>query len=189
MPRILGKDCYETTDAILAENDPEAKVACIGPAGENLVLFACVMNDKHRAAGRTGGAVMGSKNLKAIAVRGTGGVKIADREAFLEALRKARKNSGASCFWWGLPTYGTNVLVNVINSVGALPTRNFKEAWFEGADKISGETMASTILLRNKACASCASACGRVTRLWERLAKGLSTKQSGLMVHNVAWTT
>ncbi|NLI43295.1 MAG: aldehyde ferredoxin oxidoreductase, partial [Synergistaceae bacterium] len=129
---LWGKDCYETTDAILAENDPEAKVACIGPAGENLVLFACVMNDKHRAAGRTGvGAVMGSKNLKAIAVRGTGGVKIADREAFLEALRKARKKiaehpvSGG-----GLPTYGTNVLVNVINSVGALPTRNFKEAWF-----------------------------------------------------------
>ncbi|MGB4436693.1 MAG: aldehyde ferredoxin oxidoreductase N-terminal domain-containing protein, partial [Acetomicrobium sp.] len=87
---LWGKDCYETTDAILAENDPEAKVACIGPAGENLVLFACVMNDKHRAAGRTGvGAVMGSKNLKAVAVRGTGGVKIADREAFLEALRKA----------------------------------------------------------------------------------------------------
>ena len=171
---LWGKDCYETTDAILAENDPEAKVACIGPAGENLVLFACVMNDKHRAAGRTGvGAVMGSKNLKAVAVRGTGGVKIADREAFLEALRKARKKiaehpvSGG-----GLPTYGTNVLVNVINSVGALPTRNFKEAWFEGADKISGETMASTILLRNKACASCASACGRVTKAMGEIGEG-----------------
>ena len=171
---LWGKDCYETTDAILAENDPEAKVACIGPAGENLVLFACVMNDKHRAAGRTGvGAVMGSKNLKAIAVRGTGGVKIADRESFLEVLRKARKKiaehpvSGG-----GLPTYGTNVLVNVINSVGALPTRNFKEAWFEGADKISGETMASTILLRNKACASCASACGRVTKAMGEIGEG-----------------
>ncbi|MFY9430539.1 MAG: aldehyde ferredoxin oxidoreductase family protein [Acetomicrobium sp.] len=171
---LWGKDCYETTDAILAENDPEAKVACIGPAGENLVLFACVMNDKHRAAGRTGvGAVMGSKNLKAIAVRGTGGVKIADRESFLEVLRKARKKiaehpvSGG-----GLPTYGTNVLVNVINSVGALPTRNFKEAWFEGADKISGETMASTILLRNKACSSCASACGRVTKAMGEIGEG-----------------
>jgi aldehyde:ferredoxin oxidoreductase len=171
---LWGKDCYETTDAILAENDPEAKVACIGPAGENLVLFACVMNDKHRAAGRTGvGAVMGSKNLKAIAVRGTGGVKIADRESFLEVLRKARKKiaehpvSGG-----GLPTYGTNVLVNVINSVGALPTRNFREAWFEGADKISGETMASTILLRNKACASCASACGRVTKAMGEIGEG-----------------
>ena len=119
------------------------------------------------------GAVMGSKNLKAIAVRGTGGVKIADREAFLEALRKARKKiaehpvSGG-----GLPTYGTNVLVNVINSVGAMPTRNFKEAWFEGADKISGETMASTILLRNKACASCASACGRVTKAMGEIGEG-----------------
>jgi len=58
----LGKDSYETTDALLSETDPEAKVACIGPAGERLVLFACIMNDKHRAAGRTGvGAVMGSK--------------------------------------------------------------------------------------------------------------------------------
>ena len=122
----LGKGLYETTDAILAENDPEAKVACIGPAGENLVLFACVMNDKHRAAGRTGvGAVMGSKNLKAVAVRGTGGVKLPTREAFLEALRKARKNKEHPVSGGGLPTYGTNVLVNVINSVGALPTRNF----------------------------------------------------------------
>jgi len=67
---IWGKDSYETTDALLSETDPEAKVACIGPAGERLVLFACIMNDKHRAAGRTGvGAVMGSKNLKAVVVR------------------------------------------------------------------------------------------------------------------------
>ena len=73
----LGKGLLRDDRRHLAENDPEAKVACIGPAGENLVLFACVMNDKHRAAGRTGvGAVMGSKNLKAIAVRGTGGVKL-----------------------------------------------------------------------------------------------------------------
>ena len=75
---LWGKTTHETTDAILAETDPDAKVACIGPAGEKGVLFAAVINDKHRAAGRSGvGAVMGSKNLKAVAVRGTKGVNTA----------------------------------------------------------------------------------------------------------------
>lgn len=171
---VWGKDSYETTDTLLSETDPEAKVACIGPAGEKLVLFACVMNDKHRAAGRTGvGAVMGSKNLKAVVVRGTGGIKVADKEGFLEAVRKARKKIAEHpVTGGGLPTYGTNVLVNVINAAGALPTRNFKEAWFEGADKISGETMTATILLKNKACASCASACGRVTKAMGEIGEG-----------------
>jgi len=91
----------------------------------------------------------------------------------LEALRKARKKIAEHpVTGGGLPAYGTNVLVNVINAAGALPTRNFKEAWFEGADKISGETMAGTVLIKNKACASCASACGRVTKAMGRLARG-----------------
>ncbi|MDD3621996.1 MAG: aldehyde ferredoxin oxidoreductase N-terminal domain-containing protein, partial [Methanofollis sp.] len=78
---LWGKTVYETDDAVKAETDPDAEIACIGPAGEKLVLFACIMNDKHRAAGRTGiGTVMGAKNLKAIAVRGTGGIKVADKD-------------------------------------------------------------------------------------------------------------
>ncbi|NLG80339.1 MAG: aldehyde ferredoxin oxidoreductase family protein [Firmicutes bacterium] len=160
---VWGKNTAETTDILVAETDPDAKVACIGPAGEKLVLFACVVNDKGRAAGRSGvGAVMGSKNLKAIAVRGTGDVKVADpakfREAVLAAFKKIKESPVTS---QGLPTYGTAVLVNVINQHGAFPTRNFQTGVFEGAEKISGETLAATLLVRKRACFGCPIACGR----------------------------
>ena len=161
---LWGLDVPNTTAAILAKSDPDTKVACIGPAGENLVLMAAIMNDEHRAAGRSGvGAVMGSKNLKAIAVRGTNGVKIGDKEKFLKAVRESRKllfDNGVTSA--GLPTYGTNVLVNILNSVGSHPTRNFREAYFETADKIGGESLTAERLHRNKACASCVIGCGRV---------------------------
>ena len=164
---LWGKSTQATEDQILAEFHGDAKIACIGPAGENLVSFAAIINDKHRAAGRSGiGAVMGSKNLKAIAVRGTGGVKIADpaayREAALEAYGMLKQNpvSGE-----GLPALGTPVLVNVINQLGALPTRNFQKDTFEGAEAISGEALASTYLKRNKGCMGCIIGCGRVTGL------------------------
>ncbi|MGI6605191.1 MAG: aldehyde ferredoxin oxidoreductase family protein [Firmicutes bacterium] len=162
---LWGKVVSETTDSILTETDPEAKVACIGPGGENLVLFAGVVNDKHRAAGRTGvGAVMGAKKLKAVAVRGTGGVKVADRDAFLKAVFAARaKVLAHPVTSAGLPTYGTNILVNVLNQAGALPTRNFQTGYFETADKISGETHTATRLVRKKACFGCTMSCGRVT--------------------------
>ena len=89
---VWGKDTSETTDILLAETDPDAKVSCIGPAGENQVLFACIINDKGRAAGRSGvGAVMGSKNLKAVVVRGTGDVRIADMDGFRQAVAAALK--------------------------------------------------------------------------------------------------
>ncbi|MDI6638899.1 MAG: aldehyde ferredoxin oxidoreductase C-terminal domain-containing protein, partial [Bacillota bacterium] len=119
--------------------------------------------DKGRAAGRSGvGAVMGSKNLKAIVVRGTGDVKVADpakfREAVLAAFKKIKESPVTS---QGLPTYGTAVLVNVINQHGAFPTRNFQTGVFEGAEKISGETLAATLLVRKRACFGCPIACGR----------------------------
>lgn len=163
---LWGKKTSESTDKLLEETDPEAKVSCIGPAGENQVLFACIINDKHRAPGRTGvGAVMGSKNLKAVVVRGTKGVKVADKERFLETVLAARKKLEENPVTSeGLPAYGTNVLVNIINSVGALPTRNFREAWFEDAEKISGETFAEKNLVKAKGCAGCISRCGRVAK-------------------------
>ena len=129
-----------------------------------MVLMAAIMNDEHRAAGRSGvGAVMGSKKLKAVVVRGTNGVKIGDKEKFLKAVRDSRKllfENGVTNA--GLPAYGTNVLVNILNSVGSHPTRNFRESCFETADKIGGETLTATRLHRNKACASCVIGCGRV---------------------------
>jgi len=161
---LWGKNVPDTTGALLARHDPDAKVACIGPAGENKVLFANIMNDDHRAAGRSGvGAVMGSKNLKAIVVRGTKGVKIGDKDKFLAAVRASKKllkeNAVTS---GGLPAFGTNILVNILNSVGSLPTRNFRESHFETADKVGGESLAATRMYKNKACAFCSIGCGRV---------------------------
>ncbi len=163
---LWGMTTHEATDRILSETDMDAKVACIGPAGEKLVRFACIINDKHRAAGRSGvGAVMGSKNLKAVAVKGSGSVLIANKEAFrnatLDGFQKVKANPVTS---GGLPTYGTAILVNVINQHGLFPTRNFQEGVFEGAEKISGETIAEQILIRNRACFACPIACGRVTK-------------------------
>lgn len=165
-----GKGTWETEDGIRAElKDPEIKIASIGPAGENLVLCAAIINDKHRAAGRTAaGAVMGSKNLKAIAVRGTRKPKIANEKKFREALKKAHKLIKESAVTGqALPTYGTAVLINIINENGIFPTRNFQAGVFPTADKISGETIAKTILVKNKACWGCPIACGRVTRVTE----------------------
>lgn len=166
--RWWGKSVSETDDGIRAElGVPDATIACIGPAGERKVLYAAIMNDKHRAAGRSGvGAVMGSKNLKAIAVRGTGGVRIADPAAFMAAQWAMKaKVKRHPITGGGLPTYGTNVLMNVINEHGALPTRNHLAAQMEGANKIGGETLRETRLVANKACFACTIACGRVTRL------------------------
>jgi len=164
---LWGLNAHDTTDKVREVTDEDAKVACIGPAGEHLSLMACIMNEMHRAAGRTGvGAVMGSKNLKAIAVVGTGAVKVADPEAFKAAVLASRRKiqehpvGGA-----GLKAYGTNVLVNILNETGALPTRNFQDGYFPTADKIGGESLAAKQLVRPKGCFSCIISCGRVTKV------------------------
>jgi aldehyde:ferredoxin oxidoreductase len=165
---VWGRTVWETEDALREElGVPDAIVASIGPAGERLVKFACIMNDRHRAAGRSGvGAVMGSKNLKAIAVRGTGGVRLADPAAFMRAQWALKAKLKASAVTGeGLPTYGTAVLVNVINESGAMPTRNFQESQMAEADNFSGETIKDTRLVANKACFACTIACGRVTKI------------------------
>jgi len=138
-----GKDVHATTDFLLKEiGDENAKVACIGPAGENRVLFASVMNDKNRAAGRTGvGAVMGSKNLKAVVISSKRNKpEVADKEAFKSVLKTCLqkiKEDGVTSE--GLPTYGTKVLDNIINSHGMYPTRNFQTGIFPDIDEVSGE--------------------------------------------------
>ena len=172
---LWGKNTHETTDILMERiGDSKAKVACIGPAGEKLSLIACIINDKHRAAGRTGvGAVMGSKNLKAVVVRGTGRVELADADKFREAQKasmgKIRENPTTS---QGLPAYGTAVLVNVINENGLFPTRNFQTGVFEGASKISGETLADMYLTKNTHCFACPIGCGRATKINGREGEG-----------------
>lgn len=164
---IWGNMVPETTEMVRALTDEDARVACIGPAGEKLVLIANIMNDMHRAAGRSGvGAVMGSKNLKAVAVVGTGPVRVANPEAFEKAVSDARRKiSEHPIGGTGLQLYGTNVLVNILNEVGSFPTRNFREGYFAPADKIGGESLASGYLLRPKGCFACPISCGRVTKV------------------------
>ena len=135
------------------------------------MLYACVVNDLHRAAGRSGvGAVMGSKNLKAVALRGTKGVGgIKDFAEFMKVTTEKKKVLADNAVTGqGLPTYGTQVLMNVINEVGALPTRNHRDVQFEGARSISAEAMrekrptdGKANLVTNAACFGCTIACGR----------------------------
>ncbi len=132
---------------------PPLRVACIGPAGENRVRFACIMNDKHREAGRSGvGAVMGSKNLKAIAVRGTAAVQIADPDEF-----HADRSGRCGPRWTTIPAgivcrAGDRRHDRHDPSFGGLPTRNFQEGQFEDYENLNGNTIKETRLVANKAC-------------------------------------
>lgn len=175
---LWGKSVWETEEIIKKGlQDPLTRVSSIGKAGENGVLFAAVVNDLHRAAGRSGvGAVMGSKNLKAIAVRGTKGVgNLHDPKAFMAATKAAKKvlaDNGVT--GTGLPAMGTQVLMSVINEVGGLPTRNHQDNQFEGAKDIGAEAMATPRktdgkkqLVTNQACFGCTIACGRISKMDE----------------------
>jgi len=164
---VWGKEVPETTDLLRAETDEDAMVACIGPAGEKLSLIASIMNEMGRAAGRSGvGAVMGSKKLKAVVVVGTGSVKIGDKAVFDAAQLDARAKIKAHPVGGaGLKAYGTDVLVNILNSVGSLPTRNFHEGYFLTADKVGGESLAKNNLIRPRGCFSCIIECGRATKV------------------------
>ncbi len=173
---LWGKSVWETEPALKTKHqDPQIRVSTIGRAGETGCLYAAIVNDLHRAAGRSGvGTVMGSKNLKAICVRGTKGVgNIRDPQAFMAATVAAKKVLADNAVTGsGLPTYGTQVLMNVINEIGAMPTRNHRDIQFEGAKDISGEAMheprktdGKKNLVTNQACFGCTIACGRISKI------------------------
>ncbi|WP_195940422.1 aldehyde ferredoxin oxidoreductase family protein [Romboutsia sp. 1001713B170131_170501_G6] len=161
-----GMVSSEITEELSKEHS-KANVLCIGPAGENLSLISAIMNDVDRAAGRGGvGAVMGSKNLKAIVVKGSKKVNVANEELAnrvnAEKVNILRNDPVAG---GGLPTYGTAVLVNIINENGVHPVKNFQESYTDKADLISGETMTENTLVKKHACYRCPIACGRVVKL------------------------
>jgi aldehyde:ferredoxin oxidoreductase len=162
---LWGKGVFETTEA-LGQNRNKRNVLCIGPAGENQVRIAAIMNDKERSLARGGpGAVMGSKNLKAIVVEGKQRNKPADQDQYKFLLYETRKLLKASPLTsQALPEFGTAVIMNVINEIGALPTRNFQQSQFDGADKISGEAITDDILVENQACWACPISCTRITK-------------------------
>jgi len=146
---IWGKDCFEATK-IIQEKTGAAHVATIGPAGERLVKIANVAVDFHRFAGRGGlGAVMGSKNLKAIAIKGTGAIGIDDSEKFLELLPNLLE-----MIWKPFDEYGTMMFVDPMNEFGLLPTRNFQRGMFDHVEKVNAEALMK-LKVRDRGCFGC----------------------------------
>ena len=150
----------------LGQNNNRRNVLTIGPAGENLSRIAAIMNDGQRSLARGGpGAVMGSKNLKAIVVEGKNRPGIEDDERFKFLLYETRKLLRASPLTsQALPEFGTAVMMNIVNTVGALPTRNAQWTQFEGAEDISGEALTEKFLVKNDNCWACPIGCTRISK-------------------------
>lgn len=165
---LWGQDTAETWNAIRTElGDDKIEVACIGPAGERLVRMAAIINMANRAHGRNGmGAVMGSKKLKAIAVRGKQRPELADRERVMELARWGR-NTIKATFDASFGKYGTSGIVSSQHFSGGLPTRNYSRGVFEHHKAISGKTMYNTILKERDTCYACATKCKRVVEVTE----------------------
>ncbi len=159
---LWGKDVFESID-ILQKRHESAKAAVIGPAGEKLVRYAAIMNDHHRAAGRGGvGAVMGSKNLKAVVVHGTRQVPQADEEKLKETFKTATatvKEKSAA-----FSKYGTSMVVGITGKSGVIPTRNFQSGHFPEFEKIGGDAFVNNHVMKNTACARCPLHCGKESK-------------------------
>ncbi len=173
---LWGRGTEETEKMVLAETDPYAHVAEIGPAGENMARVANVITGgvtAARAAGRGGhGAVMGSKHLKAVAVRGTRGIQVSDSKAFKASYWKFLdywRNPTPTCVK-GLSDHGTISVVAWSNELGILPTRNFQTGVYENAHKLSGELFEQKYSIKKgaqpgKACFACPAGCSRMGRV------------------------
>ena len=173
---LWGLSAWKTDEELHRKHqDPQLRIACVGRAAEQGCLYSAVVNDLHRAAGRSGvGTVMASKNLKAVTVRGTRGVgNVKDPMRFLQAVEAGKKVLADNAFTGaGLPAQGTQAVMGVINESGAMPTRNMRDVQFEGADKVGAEAMArpragdgKPNLVTNAACFGCTIACGRISTI------------------------
>ena len=174
---LMGKSPAETEDTIREElGDYYIRVAAIGLAGEKLARMACIINDKTRAAGRTGmGAVMGSKNVKAIAVRGTRDITVAKPDEFMEYVKEFHERMKGPATQ-KYRTLGTPENVLVHNAVSCMPTRNYNNSRFEGAEKVSGETLNERFVGKIIGCSSCAMRCEHICVVAEGPYKGTVTR-------------
>jgi aldehyde:ferredoxin oxidoreductase len=170
---IWGTTVWHTEEWLKAHHqNPLLKVASIGVAGERGVRYACIVNDLHRAAGRSGvGAVMGSKNLKAVACHGSVGVRVQDPKRFMAAVGKGKELLADNDGRKELTELGTNAMIDAMQEFGGLPTRNFQEVQFEGVEKINPTAMWAVKpnghrnMVTNKACFGCTIACGRIAHI------------------------
>ncbi|MGD8506518.1 MAG: aldehyde ferredoxin oxidoreductase N-terminal domain-containing protein, partial [Candidatus Bathyarchaeota archaeon] len=164
---LWGLDIHETEKRIREElEDKEVKVAAIGPAGEKFARIACITVDLYRHAGRGGtGAVMGSKNLKAIAVRGHQGVSVPNIEEFIELSKEITKNDVLTEENIWAKTDGTPGFLQMVQEGGILPTRNFKMGTYEHANEIDSDALKKKIFVRRRACYGCPLGCGNLTQV------------------------
>ena len=161
---IWGKDVFETDDILKEKHGKRIRTLSIGQAGENLVRFAAIMNDRDRASARSGlGAVMGSKKLKAVSVRGTGKLTVADTKNYLKQIDVFHKRMMANPFTPGRIKYGTTSLVELMQHIGRLPSYNMRQGVFDGFEKISGDAINEKYLVKARADFSCLQRCGRYT--------------------------
>jgi aldehyde:ferredoxin oxidoreductase len=164
---LWGMDTYTAQAAVRAELSPgNPRVASIGPAGEAQIPFALILTDHGRVAGRTGmGAVMGAKNLKAVAVEGSGKVPLVDLAAYTPLRSEANRMLRADAATTVLRDLGTGGVADYFDYLAEMPKKYFHAGLFDDAAKISGSTIAETILAGVSACHACVIACGRVVRL------------------------
>ncbi len=170
---LWGKTVPETQDLIQASSKESMTVASIGPGGENLVRYAAIMNNKHRAAGRCGmGAVMGSKRLKAIACAGNAPVPIAEPEELRVFARKQIDYLNESMLKVGFDSFGTNMVADMVNVRGGYPSLNWREGVFEEIEAINAQAITDKILVEGVNCFACPVSCGRGTEIRDGKWKG-----------------
>jgi aldehyde:ferredoxin oxidoreductase len=170
---LWGMTVPECDDQLQFELGRPVTVACIGPGGENLVRYAAIMNNKHRAAGRTGmGAVMGSKRLKAIACAGNQRISLHNSSEFNQVTQRQREFMDESILKIGFEAYGTNMIADMVNVRGGYPTLNWQYGTFEQIDNVNGQAMTDQILVEGVRCFACPVACGRGTEIRQGKWKG-----------------
>jgi aldehyde:ferredoxin oxidoreductase len=175
---LWGQDTYYTEDKVLEEIAvPSSQTVVIGPAGENLVRFACIENNYWRSAGRTGmGAVMGSKKVKAVVFHGDAQCEIADPDLLKDLIKslgeKSKDNPGVK----GYKTYGTTQMVRTMNGAKTFPTKYWSKGSFDKWEQISGDALISSFDVKSKACPNCFLACGKLTTVKEGRYIGLTVE-------------
>lgn len=175
---LWGADTFETERRLRAEFGKEARVACIGPAGERLARLACIVSDGGRAVGRCGiGAVMGSKRLKAVVALGSRKTSVADPDGLKDAASRLNEALRSDPLCTNVvPKLGTTMWLRMMNDLGGLSTKNWQLGTFYAADEISGETLRQTYLVADRACARCSLACEKVVAVPEGKFKSEPTK-------------
>jgi aldehyde:ferredoxin oxidoreductase len=172
---LWGLTVSDCDDRLQSEVGRPVTVACIGPGGENLVRYAAIMNNKHRAAGRTGlGAVMGSKGLKAIACGGNRRIPLHNAEEFKNVTQRQREYMDESILKIGFDTFGTNMIADMVNVRGGYPTRNWQFGTFGQIEKVDAPAMTEQVLVKGVRCFSCPVACGRGTEIRQGKWQGAS---------------